>query len=90
MSFANDYSGGRNILRAAVLIKTTRAGCPEDETSGGKNFEREEEDAEWRATLCFLQSDESLIGSLLTERRSPDEIQWKELTAEAMCLPTLH
>lgn len=46
MSFANDYSGGRNILRAAVLIKTTRAGCPEDETSGGKNFEREEEDAE--------------------------------------------
>lgn len=38
MSSANDYSGGRNILRAAVLIKTTRAGCPEDETSGGETL----------------------------------------------------
>lgn len=34
MSSANDYSGGRNVLRAAVLIKTTRAGCP----SGGETL----------------------------------------------------
>lgn len=48
MSSANDYSGGRNVLRAAVLIKTTRAGCPEDETSGGEGRKKKRSDGRLR------------------------------------------